>query len=199
MQNKGPGTIQDIKHLTDPHLWVATYADYLYNYAVARVAEEELARDLVQETFLAALEQREKFEGRSTERTWLTAILKNKIIDVYRKKASGLAGVRKQESGDTELNEFFQAKDGHWKEAYYPQEFSHSADDPLLSKEFNTVLKHCMKKLPALWLAVFTMKHMDDASTEMICSELKVSAANFWVIIHRAKLNLRACLQKKWI
>ena len=71
--------------------------------------------------------------------------------------------------------------------------------DPLVDKEFNHILQRCMQKLPALWMAVFTMKHIDDATTDIICSELKVTQANFWVIIHRAKLNLRACLQKNWI
>src|SRR6195952_568798 len=74
----------------DPHQWVKAHADYLYAYARARINDEEQARDLVQETFLAALEKVDKFEGKSSERTWLTAILRNKIIDVYRKKSSGL-------------------------------------------------------------------------------------------------------------
>src|ERR1700753_2857497 len=74
----------------NPHQWVANYADYLYSYALARINDEEQARDLVQETFLAALQRVHAFEGRSSERTWLTAILKNKIIDVYRKRSSGL-------------------------------------------------------------------------------------------------------------
>jgi RNA polymerase sigma-70 factor (ECF subfamily) len=68
-----------------------------------------------------------------------------------------------------------------------------------VSKEFEQILKKCLQKLPALWMSVFTMKHIDEESTETICSELKVSAGNFWVIIHRAKVNLRACLQKNWI
>ena len=78
-------------------------------------------------------------------------------------------------------------------------EFSRSADDPLLAKEFRLSLRRCMDKLPNLWLAVFTMKHMDDLETEMICTELNVTPANFWVIIHRCKLNLRSCLQKNWV
>jgi RNA polymerase sigma-70 factor (ECF subfamily) len=175
---------------------VANYADYLYAYAITRLDNEELARDLVQETFLAALERLHSFEGRSTERTWLTAILKNKIIDVYRKKASALANTNKLEESDPV--EFFEPANGHWKESHSPQEFARPADDPLLSKEFQITLRNCMLKLPALWLAVFTMKHMDDIATDAICNELNVTAANFWVIIHRAKVNLRACLQKNW-
>ena len=69
----------------------------------------------------------------------------------------------------------------------------------LVNKEFNSILQKCMQKLPVLWLSIFTMKHMDDQSTDMICSELKITQSNFWVIIHRTKLNLRACLQKNWI
>jgi RNA polymerase sigma factor (sigma-70 family) len=75
--------------LLDPHKWVDNYADYLYAYAISRINDEEQARDLVQEVFLAALERADKFEGKSTERTWLTAILKNKIVDIYRKRSSG--------------------------------------------------------------------------------------------------------------
>ena len=181
----------------NPHQWVKNHADYLYAYTLSRINDEEQARDLVQETFLAALERVDKFEGKSTERTWLTAILKNKIVDVYRKKSSGLviADINK-ETHDPQ--EYFW-EDGHWREDHQPAQFGVEDNDPLHNKEFNKVLQQCMQKLPALWLAVFTMKHMDDESTKVICTELKVSDANFWVIIHRTKLNLRACLQKNWI
>jgi len=186
-------------HTCDPQKWVIKYADYLYSYAITRINDEELARDLVQETFLAALEKVEKFEGRSSENTWLTAILKNKITDVYRKKSSGL--LKRQEVIAEEHNSdgFFDPEDGHWKVQYQPQAFGLETYDQLASKEFNYILQQCMQKLPALWLSVFTMKHMDDQATELICSELKVTPSNFWVIIHRSKVNLRACLQKNWI
>ena len=64
---------------------------------------------------------------------------------------------------------------------------------------FNHCAQKCLQKLPSLWNAVFTMKHIEDTATEIICTELRVTQANFWVIIHRAKVNLRACLQKNWI
>lgn len=186
-------------HSPEPQKWVTRYADYLYTYAISRINDEEQARDLVQETFLAALERIDKFEGRSSERTWLTAILKNKIVDVYRKKSSGLAQKTEVLQADQEQQDFFNADDGHWNTAHKPQKFGIEQDDPLMNKEFAKILQLCMRKLPSLWLSVFTMKHMDDQTTEFICAELKVSSSNFWVIIHRAKLNLRACLQKNWI
>jgi len=186
----------------DPRQWVSLYADYLYSYAVARLDDEEQARDLVQETFLAALERTEQFRGDSSERTWLTAILKHKVIDVYRRRHSGLRtmGGADGAPGDPEPErEFFEADNGHWKEEYSPKALGVEDADPLGNKELSSVLQRCLKKLPALWFSVFTMKHMEEAATEMICNELKLTPGNFWVIIHRAKLNLRACIQKAWM
>lgn len=181
--------------LSDPHQWVKTHADYLYAYTIKRIDDTELARDLVQETFLAALEKVKNFEGRSSERTWLTAILKNKIIDVYRKKSARLT--KEVQQAEHEQQDFFE-DDGHWAAGHRPVSFGIEQVDPLVNKEFNAILQKCMQKLPALWMAVFTMKHIDDEETTTICTELKVSPANFWVIIHRTKLNLRACLQRNW-
>ena len=186
-------------HQLEPRNWVGTHADYLYSYAVARVNDEEQAKDLVQETFLAALQKADKFEGKSSERTWLTAILKYKIIDVYRKKSSGLVINADIQLAEKEQFDFFDHEDGHWNREHAPQIFGIDDHDPVINKEFNSILQKCMQKLPALWLSVFTMKHMDDQATDIICSELKVTPSNFWVIIHRTKLNLRACLQKNWI
>jgi len=183
-------------HQLDPHQWVKAHADYLYAFAIKRISDTELSRDLVQETFLAALEKVHNFQGKSSERTWLTAILKNKIIDVYRKKSSGLN--KEVLQAEHEQQDFFE-EDGHWNSKYAPSSFGIDHIDPLINKEFNSILQKCMQKLPALWMSVFTMKHMDDEETNTICSELKVTPANFWVIIHRTKLNLRACLQKNWI
>jgi RNA polymerase sigma-70 factor (ECF subfamily) len=170
----------------------------LYAYTISRINDEEQARDLVQETFLAALEKVNSFEGKSAERTWLTAILRNKIVDVYRKKSSVLYSADINEA-EQEQADFFNADDGHWTSERAPQSFGIDGNDPLISKEFNQILQKCMMKLPGLWMSVFTMKHMDEETTDIICAELKLTAANFWVIIHRTKLNLRACLQKNWI
>lgn len=155
-----------------------------------------MARDLVQDTFLAALQQLARFEGNSSEKTWLTAILRNKIADFYRKQASrGLEEVRQSES---EQVDFFDAENGHWNTPHAPQSFGLETDNPLLIKELGNILSDCLKKLPPLWFSVFSMKHMDDFTSEKICLELKLTDANFWVIMHRTKLNLRACLQKHW-
>jgi RNA polymerase sigma-70 factor (TIGR02943 family) len=185
-----------LTHLTDPQQWVARHADHLYTYALVRLDSEEQARDLVQETFLAALEGLHQFKGHSTEKTWLTAILKYKVIEVYRKKNSGLQA---EPIGQGPETEFFESENGHWKTDYSPQTFGIEGADPLAQKELAAILTKCLKKLPALWYSIFAMKHVDETATDVICKELKVSSANFWVIIHRAKLNLRACIQREWI
>jgi len=182
----------------DPHHWVKAHADYLYAYTRARISDEELARDLIQDTFLSALEKVGSFEGRSSERTWLTAILRNKIIDQYRKKSSGLVNADVQRA-EEEQADFFNSDDGHWNNEPAPKHFGIDEYDPLQGKEFDHILMKCLKKLPALWMSVFTMKHLDEEQTDTICAELKLTVSNYWVIIHRAKLNLRACLQKNWI
>ena len=180
-----------------PHQWVTAHADYLYGFALSRINDDELAKDLVQDTFLAALEKVSGFEGKSSERTWLTAILRNKIVDVYRKKTSGLR-TAEATLAEHEQEGFF-AEDGHWISEHGPAQFGIEDKDHLVAREFEQVLKRCLQKLPALWMAVFTMKHIDEEPADIICAQMKITASNFWVIIHRAKLNLRACLQKNWI
>lgn len=178
----------------NPHKWVSRYADYLYTYASFRISDHDMARDLVQETFLAALERKDKFQGRSTEKTWLTSILKNKIVDVYRAKAK-----KNTNSIDSTDTDFFDPDDGHWNDQHRPAELGIEQPDALENKEFQRILQACMKKLPALWFSVFSMKYLDDETAEQICSQLKLTPSNFWVIIHRTKVNLRSCLQKNWI
>ncbi len=182
-------------HELKPHLWVTLHADHLYTYAYRRLNDEEVARDLVQETFLAALEKVSTFKGDSTERTWLTAIIKYKLIDMYRKKARTAKKVQQSAKEDY----FFDPDLNNWKREHWPAPFGIEDHDPLNNKEFNKVLQECLQKLPALWMAVFTMKHVDEEVTDVICKELSISSSNFWVIIHRAKVNLRSCLQKNWI
>lgn len=178
--------------------WVKEYADYLFHFANQRVDDTELANDLVQDTFLSALENKDKFEGRSSELTWLRTILKNKIVDHYRKRSSGLNKLMvnppsyKEDAGD-----FFD-ENGIWRDEFAPKPFHTGADDKLHSKEFYKILEFCMKKLPTLWNAVFSMKHIDEEDSSMICKTLRISNNNYWVIIHRAKLNLRDCFQNNW-
>ena len=172
------------------------HADLLYNYAITRINDSQQAEDLVQETFISALKNYENFKGESKASTWLIAILKNKIIDIYRKKVREF----KQESLDTLAftDNYFDEK-GHWKKGSYPGPWKSDAIDEQDRDEFYKILQKCLSRLKEIQRIAFVMKHLDDAETEEICKELEITASNYWVLIHKAKLQLRDCLEKNWI
>lgn len=174
--------------------WVNSYGDMLYRYALPRVQDADTAKDLVQDTFLAAWRNRDGFKGEISEKNWLFTILKNKIIDHFRKAATRLTG---RLSDTTEENTYFDDND-HWGKAAYPQDWHTGGAAYIEQKEFYAILNACQNKLKALQHMVFTMKYLEDMDSEAICKELGITPSNFWVLIHRAKLNLRACLEKNW-
>jgi len=178
----------------DPHTWVETHGDYLFSFARARVKDAEYAKDLVQETFLSALSKVDGFQGKSSIRTWLTAILKNKIIDGYRKKS--LVTVSNDLVNWENASTDFFGSDGKWTAEAKPVEFGVEDASALENKDIQRILKLCFDKLPDMWRMVFVMKHVDEEKSDIICKEMKITPSNFWVIIHRAKLSLRDCLQK---
>lgn len=183
------------KHLQlfDPNRWVENYADALYAYTLTRISDTAAAEDIVQDTFLSAWKARDSYRGQASEKNWLYAICKNKIIDHFRKKSSG---VQLLSTGEEAL--YFDEKD-HWKKDTEPREWSLPAAQPVESKEFYSVLDLCKKKLKEIQRSVFVMKYMEDIDADEICKLLGITAANYWVLIHRAKLHLRKCLEKNWI
>ena len=187
-------------NLLDPSKWVDNYGDYLYNYAYFRVNKTELAEDLVQDTFLSALKAQEGFKGEASEKTWLTGILRNKIIDHYKK-----ASTQKEKQdldnhrAEASYNYFFEEDSGHWTDDKGPKEWGVNASSSMESKEFFKVLNSCLGKLPEKWAMAFSLKTLDDVPGDKICKALDISSSNFWVIIHRAKLQLRECIEKNWM
>ncbi len=171
------------------------YADYLYNFAISRVSDVHVAEDLVQETFISALKNYDSFEGKSKESTWLTAILKNKIIDHYRKKVKQYLhdSIDRLSASD----DFFDDK-GSWYKDQRPSKWDFDTDKSIEQQEFYTTLQECLTRLNEIQRIAFVMKHMDDVNTDEICKELNVTASNYWVIMHRAKLQLRKCMETNW-
>ena len=176
-----------------PETWVDRYADYLFNYAIARVSGEEIAKDLVQETFFAALKSAKNFKGAATERTWLVAIIKRKIIDHYRKLNSkkGKAEVRINYNGSSE-------SEGDWLEEQVADPFSLQENDALENAELGLAIQDCIDKLPEKQRRAFTMKTVRGLSTEDICNELNINPSNLWVLVHRARTALMGCLNENW-
>ncbi|MGB5228756.1 MAG: sigma-70 family RNA polymerase sigma factor [Eudoraea sp.] len=177
----------------NPTSWVDQYADYLFNYAVARVSDGEIAKDLVQETFLAGLKSAKNYQGAATERTWLIAILKRKVIDYYRKINSkkGKAEVRINYSSHSD-------SEGDWLEENVADPFSMLENDQIENVELGQAIQECISKLPKKQSAVFIMKTIRGLSTEDICNELGINPSNLWVMVHRARTNLMGCLNENW-
>jgi len=183
--------------MLNPKNWINFYADYLLNYAYFRVRNRELAEDLIQETFISALKSQHTYNGTANEKTWLTAILKNKIIDYYRSSLSNQSKITDSINGNTN-NDFFNTETSfHWFEKKQPQDWNNT-EKSIESAEFNAALANCMQKMPEKLAVVYSLKYIDDEATETICKEVGITSSNYWVMIHRAKLQLRECLEKNW-
>ncbi len=175
-----------------PDTWVDKYADYLFNYAVSRVNNAELAKDLVQETFFAGLKSAPNFKGDAAERTWLIAILKRKVIDHYRKINSkkGKAEVKIDFAADSE--------EGDWLEKRVADNQDRDGEAFLENEELGDAIYGCIEKLPTKQAQVFKMKTIQGMDTEDICNELGINPSNLWVMIHRARTALMGCLNDNW-
>lgn len=181
--------------LLNPDKWVDLYADRLYSYTLPRVNDAALAEDLVQETFLSAWKARDGFKGDASEKSWLFTICKNKIIDHYRKKAKDIV----QPMADKDPSDGFFDESEHWTQEDKPGDWGLDYSKALDNKDFYHVLETCKKKLQQIQQSVFVMKYMEDLDSAEICKALGITSSNYWVLIHRAKLQLRTCLEKNWI
>lgn len=175
--------------------WVYEYSDLLYGYAVQRVKDSHTAKDMVQETFLSAWRNADNYNGSASVKTWLFAILKNKITDHYR-KVSTRAGAELVIADDNTAG-FFDSE-GHWAVNAYPQDWGINYSSSIENKEFYSVLNSCRSKLKEIQDAVFSLKYLDGMESGEICKVLQISPSNYWVLVHRAKIQLRACLEKNW-
>ncbi len=172
--------------------WVESYTSDLYFWALHKVSDPEQAKDLVQDTFLAAAEKVQGFKGDSTPKTWLFSILNHKIIDFYRKKIKQPVKVENQV-----FSTFFD-EGGDWKVEKRPGQWSDDDEHLLDDVEFQGVLKKCMDELPEKWNACVKLKYLMNKNGEEICQELDISPTNFWQVVHRAKLQLRNCVEENW-
>lgn len=176
--------------------WLNEHGDYLYRFALARLRDPHQAEDAVQETMLAAIKNN-SFEGGSTARTWLTGILKHKIIDLQRKliREQPISDLVDLDASDTSMDDFFD-KSGHWLEKPQTLEMPENA---LQQKQFLSILNTCMNKLPAKLAAIFMLRDVHELDNENICKELNITATNAWVMLYRARMGLRKCLETNWV
>ena len=167
---------------------------YLLRYAALQLRNPDAAEDAVQEALLAALSAQGSFEGRANLRTWVTGILKHKIVDAIRRSSRE----RPLEGGEEDAAEEFDAlfnERGHWHERPAPWE---DPDRALEQKQFMAALEACLAGLPARTSQVFLMREHMGLETAEICKELGITSTNCWVLLYRARMALRECLERNW-
>ena len=172
--------------------WVSQFTGELYNWAFYKTSSVEIAEDLVQETFLAAVEKVDSFKGDSSAKTWLFSILNYKIIDFYRKKVNQPVRL---ESGI--LSSFFD-KEGTWQQEKRPKEWHEDETHLLDDDDFQVILQKCLDALPEKWNTCVKLKYLAEKGGEDICKEIGIAPTNFWQIVHRAKIKLRDCIENNW-
>lgn len=171
--------------------WVADHTEALYKWAYSKLSDHEIARDLVQDTFIAAYEKYDTYEGKSSSKTWLMSILNHKIMDHYRRQYRSPI-----ESKSSAESEFFD-DEGMWHVNKRPASWDET-EELLDNNQFNNTLNSCMEKLPQQWRSVIQMKYLREKGGNEVCRELAITETNYWQIVRRAKLNLRQCLEINW-
>ena len=178
---------------------VETHRSYLLRFATAKLRDADQAEEVVQEALLAALDGVGGFSGQSTLRTWLTSILKFKIIDFQRRvvaeRAHFASSPQDDDSADPEWLDKMFDETGHW----HPRLASWANPDGALEqKQFFEVFERCMDKLPDAASRVFFKREVMGVETDEICKEEAITASNCWVMLHRARMALRECLDRNW-
>ena len=185
--------------LSDSEHWVDEHGDYLFKYALLRLRDAAKAEDAVQETFLAALKGGKSFAGRSSEKNWLAGILKHKIHDQFRKAARETLFTDLDFYSDEESDRFVSggAGKGGWIHELGPQEWPNPGEH-LDNELFWQTYRDCTNKLPKKVAAVFNLREVDGMESKEICTLLDISESNLWVMLHRARMALRRCLETNW-
>jgi RNA polymerase sigma-70 factor (ECF subfamily) len=169
---------------------------YLIRIAQLQLRDADLAEDVVQETLVAALGARDGFSGRSSVKTWLTGILKHKIVDAIRQKQrQPVTAATFDDETDREAFDPLFKDDGSWDAP--PADWG-DPENALARREFMDVMELCLERLPPNTARVFVMREVMELETEEICKELAITANNLWVILYRARMALRQCLEQNW-
>jgi RNA polymerase sigma-70 factor (ECF subfamily) len=179
--------------LSDPEFLTAVRRDML-RFAEMQLRDKAQAEDAVQEALAAALQGQEKFASRASLRTWVLAILKNKIVDALRRRVRERSII--DSDNDDDLDAYFNPRQ-HWDEASRPAEWASPAQ-AMENKDFWRVFEACLYRLPEASARIFTLREVLGFETEEICQTLAISTNNCWVQLHRARLALRACLGANW-
>lgn len=176
--------------------WLADHGDVLYRFAYTRLRDRDTAEDLVQETLLAAWRSRENFAASSSERTWLIGILKHKLADHWRRAARQPSDASDNDLTNDVIERTFDAtQGGHWRVA--PSAWN-DPDAALEQQQFWQIFIDCIGALPPAQAQAFSLCELDGVKGDEACKAMDVAATNLWVMLHRARLRLRQCLENNW-
>lgn len=167
--------------------WINEHSSFLLNRAYMLLSVKEDAEDVVQEVFLSVYQSAESFEGRSSVRTWLTAVLHNKIADLYK---------RKYKSTQTSFQSIFDTH-GEWKEEQIPVDWG-DEEELINDPEFNHIFGGCINKLPTQWKIIVSEAYFSEKKASDICVYLNITQSNYWKILQRSRIQLRKCLDINW-
>lgn len=191
VQHPSPGSVRDATFL-------AKVRGEMLAFARLQLGSDDEAEDAVQEALAGALKNSANFRGEAALKTWIIAILKNKVADVLRQRQRRPVPASQLQTDEDEgaLPPVFDRK-GMWRDASRPARWEDPEAD-LNSRQFLAVFDSCLNRLPAQQGRVFLMREVVELGTDEICAELGLSVSNVHVILHRARLALRACLQIHW-
>lgn len=169
----------------------------MFKFARLQLRDDAAAEDAVQEALAAALTNQKTFGNRAQLKTWVIGILKNKIIDIIRERArSPGTSIAVDEIPEDAYDDLFK-ENGHWQDDSRPSSWG-TPEDSFSNRQFWQVFEICLTRLPENTARVFMMREMLGFDTEEICKELGISSTNCWVVLHRARMGLRLCLDEKW-
>ena len=169
----------------------------MLKFARLQLRDDAAAEDVVQETFAAALSNRKLFGHRSQLKTWVFGILKNKIVDIIRERARSPSSFpAAEEIPENAYDDLFD-ENGFWQEDARPSSWG-DPEKSFASQQFWGIFEICLTRLPENTARIFMMKEMLGFETEEICKELAISPTNCWVVLHRARMGLRLCLEERW-
>jgi RNA polymerase sigma-70 factor, ECF subfamily len=183
-----------VEQAVGPEGWVDHHGDCLYRYAILRLRSPELAADVVQETFVEAIGNRESFAGRSSERTWLVGILKHKVADHFRRSRRSPSVAPASAPVGPPQDDFDHR--GHWR--VVPASWAGEPSREIESREFREVLADCLARLPGSLSEAFLMRELEGIGSEEIRQRLGITSANLWTRLHRSRSLLRRCLEENW-
>lgn len=171
----------------------------MIKFAFLQLSSLPQAEDVVQEALTSAFQNLDSFKGRAAFKTWVFAILKNKIIDVVRQKSRlvAMSELFKDEESELSVDELFDAS-GHWHKYEAPQAWQ-SPEEMMEQSDFWIIFEACLDHLPAKYAQVFMMREVVELSSNEICSKLELSISNFNVLMYRSRTRLRECLENKWL